>query len=243
MTTPYFNTNLYTKISLHPSQMDNDIYKHLKNNLIKKLQGKCYKSYGYIIKIYKIEERSDGKLIAEDNSASASYEIKFSCKLCKPLKNSIIICEIVQINKSVIYLKNGPIHVFILDNAGNVNQHNFIYDERKNILLAKANADKNKGIQVVIGTFVKVKVIDAKMETHRIIVLGTMEDLASKKESDESIVMRDRDEEFVDYDEYIKSSNLENQQHEQNTVDYGTTDIDEDIEDDINEITAKKKSY
>jgi len=235
MTAPYFNTNLYTTVSLHPSQMDNDIYKHLKNNLIRKLQGKCYKSYGYIIKIYKIEERSEGKLIAEDNSASASYEVKFSCKLCKPLKNTLIICEIIQINKSIIYLKNGPIHVFILDNGGNVNQNNFIYDERKNVLLA--NVGNNKGVPVVIGTFVKVKVIDTKIETQRIIVLGTMESLASKKESDESIVMRERDDEFINYDEYVKSGNLEEQEFVADT----NTDITDDDVDDIEEVTNNKK--
>jgi DNA-directed RNA polymerase subunit E'/Rpb7 len=216
--------------------MDNDIYKHLKNNLIRKLQGKCYKSYGYIIKIYKIEERSEGKLIAEDNSASASYEVKFSCKLCKPLKNTLIVCEIIQINKSIIYLKNGPIHVFILDNGGNINQNNFIYNERKNVLLA--NVGNNKGVPIVVGTFVKVKVIDTKIETQRIIVLGTMESLASKKESDESIVMRERDDEFIDYDEYVKSGEMENQQ--ENFVDTAEG-TDDDVED-IEEVTSNKKN-
>jgi len=235
MTAPYFNTNLYTTVSLHPSQMDNDIYKHLKNNLIRKLQGKCYKSYGYIIKIYKIEERSEGKLIAEDNSASASYDVKFSCKLCKPLKNTLIICEIIQINKSIIYLKNGPIHVFILDNGGNINQNNFIYNDRKNVLLA--NVGNNKGVPVIVGTFVKVKVIDTKIETQRIIVLGTMESMATKKESDESIVMRERDDEFIDYNEYVKSGEMENQQETFVNTTEGTDDDMEDIE----EVTTNKK--
>ena len=45
---PYINTHLHATIGLYPSQFDNDIYKHLKNNLIRKLQGKCYKHYGYI---------------------------------------------------------------------------------------------------------------------------------------------------------------------------------------------------
>jgi DNA-directed RNA polymerase subunit E'/Rpb7 len=232
MSAPYFNTNLYTTVSLHPSQMDNDIYKHLKNNLIRKLQGKCYKSYGYITKIYKIEERSEGKLIAEDNSASAAYDVKFSCKLCKPLKNTLIICEIIAINKSVIYLKNGPIHVFILDNKDNVNQNNFIFDERKNVLFA--NIGNNKGSPVVIGTFVKVKVIDTKIETTRIIVLGTMESLASKKESDESITIREHDDEFVDYDDYIKGENSNKDQE----IIY-TDETDDDVEE-IEEVTNKK---
>ncbi len=49
--------------------MNNDIYKNLKENIIKKLQGKCYKSFGYISKIYKIEQILGNKvdLVIKDN--------------------------------------------------------------------------------------------------------------------------------------------------------------------------------
>ena len=209
MNTPYFNTYLYTLVSLHPNQMDNDIYKHLKNNLIKKLQGKCYKSYGHISKIYKIEERSSGILIPEDTYASALYKIKFSCKICKPLKNTIIVCEVVAINKSLIYLRNGPIHILIFEGHDQINQNNFIYDERRNVLLA--NIGNGKGVPITIGTFVKVKVIDTRIEngSNRIIVLGILESLSNKKENDESITMIEKDDDtFVDYKEYTKSEQL-----------------------------------
>ena len=223
--TPYFNTFLYSTVSLHPSQMTNDIYLHLKNNLTRKLVGKCYKSYGYISKIYKIEERSNGKLIAEDSTASASYEVKFSCKLCRPLKNTTIVCEVIQINKSLIYLRNGSIHVFIFEGSGNVNQNNFVYDERRNVLLAIIG--NGKGIPVVIGTFIKIRVIDSRIEngSNKIIVLGTLESLADKKDTDESILVRENDElPFVEYSEYMS-------EEQEKLVESTDQDQDEDEDD------------
>lgn len=203
MNTPYFNVKLYSNVGLYPNQMDNDIYKHLKNNLIQKLQGKCYKSYGYITKIYKIDERSDGKLIAEDSFASAYYNVKFSCRLCKPLKDSIIVCEVMKISKAIIYLKNGPVNVFILDSKNDINHDNFVYDERRNALIA--NIGGNKGITVVEGVFLKVNVVGIRIEhgASEIVVIGTLEGLASKNESNESIMQKDDlSEEFKEYDEH-----------------------------------------
>lgn len=224
MDTPYFNTYLYTTVTLHPSQMNNDIYKHLKNNLVKNYQGKSYKSYGYISKIYKIEERKGGMMIAEDSSASATYQVKFSCKLCRPLKNTTIICEVKAINKSLIHLVNGPINVLIFEGHDQVNQNNFIYDDKRNVLLA--NIGNGQGVPVTPGTYVKLRVIDSLLEniSQKIIVLGTLESLATKKEINESINNKENDDaEFINYDDYIKekgSETLENNETDnaENTV-------------------------
>lgn len=202
---PYFNTFLYTNISLHPSQMDNDIYKHLKNNLITKLQNKCYMHYGYISKIYKIEEIHGGEIIAEDPTASALYKVKFSCKLCKPLKGTTIVCEVISINKTIIGLRNGP--VFMIITEGNINMDNFVYDEKKNVWLAYAQ--NGKGTVIVNGTYVKAKLIDTKIENNsdRILALGTLESIATKKESDEVIESRELDDNnFMKHDDYLKNN-------------------------------------
>lgn len=193
MSGPYFNTELYCKVGLYPNQMDNEIYKNLKQNVIDKYEGKCYKSYGLIVKIYKINERSEGKLIPEDTSASAHYNIKFSCKLCKPLINSSIICEVKSISKSIIYLKNGKIEIFILDSKIDVNLNNFIYDERRNALIA--NIGNNKVKPVENGDFLKVNVLGVKIEdgVNKIIVIGSLENLASTEEINDYISQQDND--------------------------------------------------
>lgn len=204
MSGPYFNTELYCKVGLYPNQMDNDIYKNLKQNVIKKFQGKCYKSYGLVVKVHKISERSEGKLIPEDPSASAHYNVKFSCRLCKPLINSLIVSEVVGISKSIIYLKNGKIDIFVLDSKNDVNPNNFVYDERRNALIANIGNDKGK--QVENGDFLKIKVLGVKIEhgVNKIVVIGSLESMASEKESNESILQQDDDKEDIQsYTEYV----------------------------------------
>lgn len=203
--TPYISTHLYTTVGLYPSQFDNDIYKHLKNNLIRKLQGKCYKHYGYISRIYKIDDISRGELIAEDPSASATYNVKFSCKICKPLKGTVIVCEVVSINKSLIHLRNGPINLLIFEESDSVNQNNFAFDDKKNVLIAKIG--NGQRIPVVVGTYVEVKVTASRLEnnSNRILVAGTLENIASKKAIEESIKQREGDgTDFINYEEYAE---------------------------------------
>lgn len=201
--TPYINTHLYTTVGLHPSQFNNDIYKHLKNNLIRKIQGKCYKHYGYVSRIYKLDDISKGDLVAEDPSSSALYNVKFSCKICKPLKGTIIVCEVVAINKSLIHLRNGPINLLIFEESDSVNQNNFVFDDKKNVLIAKI--DNNQRIPVVVGTYVEVKITACRLEnnSNRILVAGTLENIASKKSIEESIRQREGDgNDFISYDDY-----------------------------------------
>jgi DNA-directed RNA polymerase subunit E'/Rpb7 len=188
--------------------MGNDIYKHLKENLNNKLQGKCYNKYGYISKIYKIEERSGGMLIPEDPMASAVYNVKFSCKLCRPLKGTIIICEVVTINRVLVSLRNGPINVMIFEASGTINKDNFVFDEKRNVLMAYVDKNKKKGIPVVKGTFVKIKIIDVRMEdkSARVIVIGTLESIATKAETEESITTRENDDtDYINYNDYVAS--------------------------------------
>lgn len=209
---PYFNTYLYTNVTLHPNQMNNDIYKHLKNNLIRKLQNKCYMNYGFVSKIYKIESRAGGQIIPEDPSASAVYKIKFSCKICRPLKNSTVVCEVVGINKSIIYLRNGPIYMLIFD--GHINMNNFMYDDKRNVWIAYTTGDK--GIPITKGTYVSAKIYDTRIEdkSDRILMLGILESIATKQEIDKIIEMRENDDDkYIEYEDYIKDDNIVVQEH------------------------------
>lgn len=202
---PYFNTYLSTEIILKANQMNNDIYKHLKNNLIDKIQGKCYMDYGFIVKIFQIEERSGGKIISEDAYASASYKIKFSCKICKPLKDSFICCEVVSINKSIVYLRNGPMYMLILE--GYINTNNFIFDDNKNILLG-INKSGAK-IPIIQGTFVIAKITGTQIEdkSKRILMIGTLENIATDKEIKNNIELIEKDNKiFIDIDNYIDNN-------------------------------------
>jgi len=226
---PYFNTYLYTTVSLHPAQMDNNIYKHIKNNLVNKLQNRCYINYGYIVKIYEVKERSGGRILPEDPSASAVYNVKFSCKLCYPIKNSVIVAKIDTISDMLMRVNNGPIDI-IINGKGNVNKSIFTFDNKRNHWLIKkdnnnttateTDTEKNKYIVIKPGMYVKVRIIDRKMvdKSTKMICIGYLEDIANNDEIKENITSQfDDNAEFLEREEVIKQEEgiMENQEEEE----------------------------
>ena len=76
LTIPYYDTELYSKVLIEPLQLNNNLYVELKNNLKFKVENKCNK-YGFITKIYKILDFSDGRIITESFNASIVFNINY----------------------------------------------------------------------------------------------------------------------------------------------------------------------
>lgn len=173
---PYINTTLVCPIMLQPTQMDNKMYLHLKTNLVNKLSGKCYLNYGHIMKIYKIEEISDGVIEAEDNSCSAKIIVKFSCSLCIPMKNKEIICKIDRMNKTLISGINGPIKTIITPDK--INKDKFFTDTDRNIRI-KENSE-----QLTPDIYIRVLILSYTFSNYDtdIISIGFLQDMATIEE-------------------------------------------------------------
>jgi DNA-directed RNA polymerase subunit E'/Rpb7 len=173
-TSPYIETVLYAPVVLQADQLNNDIYLNMKQNLIKDLEGKCYKNYGYIEKIYKIIDKTPGKIIHEDTMASIKYTVKFSCRLCYPIEQMQIICKIDQIADVFISLRNGPIHIFVTPER--INTTNFHND--------KGHIKLKAGELLSIGTIVKIIVLTTSFvdKNDRILVIGYLDNIANNEE-------------------------------------------------------------
>ena len=131
MNNPYIDTILYTSIDLKPNQINNDIYKNLKDNLEKKLGEKCYRHYGYIMNIYEILKYEEGLFRKENLMASVKFNITFSCKLCIPLKGTEIVAQVNRVNKMLLTAENGPILIIITKNR--INDKVFFTDNNNNL--------------------------------------------------------------------------------------------------------------
>jgi len=116
---PIVNTVLSTRISLLPKDMNNDLYYNLKFNTEKKVQGKC-NEFGYVIKVLKIEDYSDGDIEGENFSGSAVYKIRYSASLCVPVEKTQIITKIENINNAILLSSHGPISCVITPDKVNI---------------------------------------------------------------------------------------------------------------------------
>lgn len=206
MNNPFIDTMLYTTIILHPSQLDNKIYTNIKQNLIKTLEKKCYKNYGYISKVYEILERSMGIIVPEDNTASVTYKIKFSCRLCHPLENTQIICRVNQTTDVFVSLIREPIHIIATADGDRINGNIFYKDQGdKKIKIKKTNEILEP------GTFVKVTILSKKFidKDRKIIAIGSLDDIATDDELQQYYTDEyARDKHFVDYSEYTTMTNI-----------------------------------
>jgi len=168
---------------------------HIKDNLVRDIENKCYKDYGYVCKIYSVLNITNGIIQSNDPTSSASFDITYSCKLCKPIMKNNLICQIKRMNKKLIQGENGPMIVIVPMN--NINSNNFFIDTNGNL----RNKNKSKSIIISEDTFMVITILQCTFyDTEKCIkVLGFLDSLASDEQikqyyddlynSDESSIM------------------------------------------------------
>jgi DNA-directed RNA polymerase subunit E'/Rpb7 len=179
MDNPYINTKLPANILLRPDQMDNKFYINLKRNLEYKLLKRCYNEYGYIVEIFEILNYKKGIIEAENPTAAASFDLDFSCRLCKPIKNQTILCQIDHVSKVLVTASNGPILVIITNDR--INDELFFTDNNNNIRYKKPGG----GSKVLEPKdFIKVTIISVVFNhgDDKIKTMGLLTNMASEEE-------------------------------------------------------------
>ena len=203
--TLYINTQLNENITLHPSLLNNELYLNLKNKLIEDYEDKCIRNYGYITKIYEICDYKNCIIQTNNPLCSATFKIKYNCRLCVPLKNKIVVCEVVSMNKHLITLKNGPLKVVITLNR--INTDIFEKDNSNNIIFKYKNDVK----QLLKGDFVKIRIVTVLFNhgDRCIKSIGFMDSIANEKEIKHYLKSQyNKDEKYLDYNEHLEKNGI-----------------------------------
>ena len=99
------------------NQNSSNLNHELLNNFLEKNIFDVEKGLkGFIENIYEIAEYKDGIIMNEDFSGNVIFNVKYYCKLCLPVINTIIIGQIKLINQELIIANNGPMYIFITNN-------------------------------------------------------------------------------------------------------------------------------
>lgn len=187
LTSPYINTIQYSRVQILPYQMNSDIKSNMEINLKQKVEKKCNK-YGYIDKVYTIDDYEEGELIKEHFLGAANYNVIYQCRMCLPIEKTMIIGQVNIVNSELIIAKNGPIIVFI----PKTNIDTSIWDISNNITHKKNNRkiEKNDYIKIIIDK-VKVNQNDTQIKT-----MGLLSDFATDEEKNKyfgSIIEKEND--------------------------------------------------
>jgi len=206
MTSPYINTKLFTTISLRPDQLDNKIYLNLKKNLEDKIVSKCYKDYGYIVDIFQILNYKDGIIEAENLAASVTFDVEFSCRLCRPLRKKQIICQVNRVNKVLVTTENGPILVIITSDRIN---DKIFFSDNNNVLRYRKN---DTSYILKPKEFVKVTILSIIFNHGdvKIKAMGFLDDVVDQEKDIENFYqdLYRKDKEISDYRKYIEEDNV-----------------------------------
>jgi DNA-directed RNA polymerase subunit E'/Rpb7 len=161
-----------------PDQMENKLYINLKNNLIRKVNERCFEDKGFIMDVFKIIEYKDGHISAENPHGSAIFDVSFSCKLCIPRVRTQIICKVKIVNKILLTAENGPIMVVVTKDR--INKNVFFTDNNNNFRYK--TGDSSKVLEQ--GEFIKLTIesITFKNGDEKIKAIGFINDMASEKE-------------------------------------------------------------
>jgi len=110
----------------------------------------------------------------ENLTGSAIYNIKYHCKICIPVENSIIIGLVKVINQELIIATNGCIMIFIPKE----NIDSTKWDISEFII------NKDTKIKYSINSYIKIKIIDKRINQNdtQIKAIGVLLDIPDESE-------------------------------------------------------------
>ncbi len=172
---PYIITILPASITLEPKYLNNNIYTNIKKKLIDTFEGKCYKNYGYIEKIYEIKEQSKGIILHENPYGSVIFEVKFSCKLWNPIKNTFVVGKLEKYNRKLMNVKCGAIKIIIEDTQ--FNSPKFSINRKNNLVY-------NEEDEINIGAYLRIMILSKIFNDgdDSIVAKGYLDELATDEE-------------------------------------------------------------
>lgn len=145
----YYRTQLETKVSLLPEQINGNMDEHMLENLKAKIEGKTTDN-GIVLKIMKLISYDYGMISKSNFSTTVVFPVKYECFICSPVKNLEIVCILENIVKGYLIGKNGPVTVAIQFN--NIDPHKFEINGN-NIVYSKTKKP------IMKGDYLKVSII------------------------------------------------------------------------------------
>lgn len=192
----YYQTQLETKVSLLPQQLDANMDVHMLENLKAKIEKKSIDN-GIVLKINRLIDYNYGMIDKANFMGTTVYNVKYECFICSPTKNLEMICILDNIVKGYLIGRNGPVIVAV--------QFNNIDTQRFEISGETILNIKSK-ILIKKGDYLKVSVISVNnnLGEQNIVTMCKLLNLADKDEirrfeEDQKLVMDDSNEDSKEF--------------------------------------------
>lgn len=209
----YFKSVLTSNVVINPNMFlmgfDNAILKQLKKNI----EGYCMME-GYIRPgSVKLLSRSKGYSTPGNFNGNIEYSVEYEADVCNPIKDQLIKCVVLDINKMGILAKATPLEI---------------------IIIKELHKNKNQFSKIKVGDSIDIKVIEKKFmfRDRKIDVIGILA-------SDENAKPKSNSQSENKLDLKISKSNSKS--NNTNTDD-NDDDDDDDVFDVVEDITVQNTS-
>jgi DNA-directed RNA polymerase subunit E'/Rpb7 len=171
---------LYTRVILHPHQMNNELYINLKKNLVDKTEGKCIKD-GFVIKVYKILDYTNGVIEPENFTGAAVYDVKYLAKICTALKDTMLIAKITSYSANVNFVLaefGSIIKIIFTKNERDLNTKAFMVGNDKSVIHMGSQK------KISLGDYVKIQIKTFRFHQNDTVIkcMGYLDNLATPDE-------------------------------------------------------------
>lgn len=174
---PFVITENKIIVELLPSQMNSNLYSHLKRNIEMRVLGKC-NNVGLFIKVEKLIKYDENEINIENFTSNAEYSVTFLATVCIPLPDTEVI---LRVEKTICE------HGNYLLNAGNgalscvlsvKNNSHFLSMKNSKIYIAKY--DK----YIEVGNYIKILIKNKRSDPRdeKIGIAGKIIDIATEEE-------------------------------------------------------------
>ena len=193
----YYHTQLKSKVSIAPNELDGDLDNHILKNLRSKVENKC-NEHGIIIRVTRVLSYEYGMIDKTNFTGTTIYKVEYECLICSPRKDVEIVGIIDNIIEGYLVARNGP--VVIVVSINNVESQKFQIKDNSLVYLKTKKA-------VEKGDYIKVSVINTsnnlgeKRTTTicKLLDIATKDDI-SKFNDEQNLINGDNiadDEEFI----------------------------------------------
>ena len=174
---PFVITENKIIVELLPSQMNSNLYSHLKRNIELRVLGKC-NNIGLFIKVEKLLKYDENEINIENFTANAEYSVVYLATLCVPLPDTEVI---LRVEKTICE------HGNYLFNSGNSAlscvmsvKNNTHFLSMKNSKIHISKYDK----YLDVGDYVKVLIKNKRSDPRdkKIGIAGKIIDIATEEE-------------------------------------------------------------
>ena len=113
----FYKTDLSYTMHLHPRYFGPNMKAHIKQELIKNLEGKSLGRHGYVICIIDIKDDDVDTGIVDYDTGFCAVNARYSAILLRPFKNEVIDARVTIVNELGFYTEAGPLTIFVSRHA------------------------------------------------------------------------------------------------------------------------------